>query len=591
MKHALTRPITSRADRQTVWLRSALAAVLAVSLAHAGETLPNGIVLPDEWPPRIGGYAGKPPLETFSKPGDPPEPPYLKTKPAVIDIDVGRQLFVDDFLIAETNLKRVWHPPVKHTGNPVLKPEKAWELGSTRTPMAAPFSDGCFYDPLSKRFMLWYSSGWYDSTALAVSGDGLQWERPVFDVFPGTNKVMLSDHDEWRRDTASIWLDHAATRPEERFKATMFCRSGALGTKLDNYNPGLLLLASPDGIHWTLRGQTKHSKDNTTMFYNPFRKVWVFSHRIHIKHNDGRYERARAYWETKDFFSAAGEAMKERPPVYWMSEQADEVREKTEKASAAIELGNSTLAQIYKIDATPYESLMLGLFEILSGATNEECAAEGKPKRTDLQIAFSRDGFHWSRHRETFIGGTGRAGDWDRGYISSVGGGCLIIGDELIFPYGAFAGDPANTDKYYVWGGLYANGATGIAKLRRDGFASLRGPGVLTTEKLRFSGQHLFVNAKGTIRAEVLDADGKAVKGLTLTDCTAFTGDSTRARLSWTGDLAALHGKAVRIRFHLTEGDLYAFWISADERGSSGGYVAGGGPEFDGSQDQPRTHR
>ena len=30
----------------------------------------------------------------------------------------------------------------------------------------------------------------------------------------------------------------------------MFCRSGALGSKLDNYNPGLLLLASPDGKAW-----------------------------------------------------------------------------------------------------------------------------------------------------------------------------------------------------------------------------------------------------------------------------------------------------------------------------------------------------
>ena len=565
--------------------------LLLSGFAHAGETLPNGIVLPHEWPPRIGGDAGKPPLETFSKPGDPPALPYLKTKPAVIDTDLGRQLFVDDFLIAETTLQRVWHQPVKSDANPVLKPEKPWELGTTRTPMAAPFSDGCFYDPQTKRFMLWYSSGWYDSTALAVSRDGLQWERPEFDVFPGTNKVMLRDNDDWRRDTVSIWLDHESARPDERFKATMFCRRGALGTKLDNDNPGLLLLASSDGIHWTLRGQTKHSKDNTTMFYNPFRKVWIFSHRIHIKHDDGRYERARAYWETKDFFSAAGEEMKKKPPVYWMSEQPGDLREKPKQASAAIELGNSTLAQIYKIDATPYESLMLGLFEILSGPTNDECAAEGKPKRTDLQLAFSRDGFHWSRPRETFIGGTGKSGDWDRGYISSVGGGCLIVGDELLFPYGAFAGDPVNTDKYYVWGGLYANGATGIAKLRRDGFASMRGPGVLTTEQVRFSGKHLFVNAKGSLRAEVLDANGKPIAGLTPADCIPFTGDSTRAHLNWKGDLASQAGKTVRIRFHLAEGDLYAFWISSDESGSSGGYVAGGGPEFNGGRDQPRTRQ
>jgi hypothetical protein len=41
----------------------------------------------------------------------------------------------------------------------------------------------------------------------------------------------------------------------------------------------------------------------------------------------------------------------------------------------------------------------------------------------------------------------------------------------------------------------------------------------------------------------------------------------------------------VRLRFHLEKGDLYAFWISADERGHSGGYVAGGWPEFEGGRD------
>jgi hypothetical protein len=86
-----------------------------------------------------------------------------------------------------------------------------------------------------------------------VSGDGSQWERPEFDVFPGTNKVMLRGHDDWRRDTVSVWLDHDAARPDERLKATMFCRSGALGTKLDNYNPGLLLLALEGQHHHVLQ--------------------------------------------------------------------------------------------------------------------------------------------------------------------------------------------------------------------------------------------------------------------------------------------------------------------------------------------------
>jgi hypothetical protein len=49
--------------------QAVVASLLLVSLVHAGETLPNGIVLPVEWPPRIEGDAGRPPLQTFIKPG------------------------------------------------------------------------------------------------------------------------------------------------------------------------------------------------------------------------------------------------------------------------------------------------------------------------------------------------------------------------------------------------------------------------------------------------------------------------------------------------------------------------------------------
>jgi len=570
--------------------------------ATAGETLYNGIELPEQWPPRIRGHAGQPPLKVWEKPGDPPSPRYLDKPPAVIPIDVGRQLFVDDFLIESTTLSRVWHKPVKHPGNPILKPERPWEMGRGVTPMAAPFSDGCFYDPMTKQFMLWYSAGWYDSTALAVSKDGVNWKRPAFGFFEdGDNLVMLKDQPLWRRDTVSVWLDHHASDPAERFKATMFCRTGEVGGKVDSYNPGQLLLASPDGVHWTIRGQTKHSKDNTTMFYNPFRKKWVLSHRIHIKHDDGRYERARAYWETDDLFSAAAEdAYEKEPPVFWscidaldLAGHRESLKTATPESRPDIELGNSNLPQVYKIDATPYESLMVGLFEILTGPTNTECARQGIPKTTGLQIAFSRDGFHWDRHRETFIGCTRKPGSWERGYISSCGGGCLVVGDELWFYYGAFKGDPTNTTEYYVWGGIYANGATGLAKLRRDGFASMdagKNEGVLTTRPVMFSGEHLFVNlaaTEGELRVELLDRNNNTIAPFTLDNCRPVTGDSASMRVAWkdADDLSQLAGQPVRFRFSLKNGSLYAFWISQDESGASNGYVAAGGPGFTGPTD------
>lgn len=46
--------------------------------------------------------------------------PYLDNPPDVIPIDVGRQLFVDDFLIADTTLERTFHAARMHPSNPVL---------------------------------------------------------------------------------------------------------------------------------------------------------------------------------------------------------------------------------------------------------------------------------------------------------------------------------------------------------------------------------------------------------------------------------------------------------------------------------------
>ena len=50
-------------------------------------------------------------------------------------------------------------------------------------------------------------------------------------------------------------------------------------------------------------------------------------------------------------------------------------------------------------------------------------------------------------------------------------------------------------------------------------------------------------------------------------------------------DLSALAGQPVRFRFELTNGYLYAFWVSKDESGRSDGYLAGGGPGYIGPTD------
>ena len=113
-------------------------------------------------------------------------------------------------------------------------------------------------------------------------------------------------------------------------------------------------------------------------------------------------------------------------------------------------------------------------------------------------------------------------------------------------------------------------GSTGLAILRRDGFASVdAGPqgGTLTTRPLTFTGRHLFVNTDcpaGSLRAELLDRDGQPIAPFTLENSVSLKEDAVLAEMTWKGatDLSALAGKTVRVRFHLQNGSLYSFWVS-----------------------------
>src|SRR5262249_4838217 len=78
----------------------------------------------------------------------------------------------------------------------------------------------------------------------------------------------------------------------------------------------------------------------------------------------------------------------------------------------------------------------------------------------------------------------------------------------------------------------------------------------------------------------------QVIPGLGRDNCVPVRGDSTRAAVTWKGaDLAKLAGQAVRYRFHLRNGELYAFWVSPTDAGASHGYVAAGGPGFTGPTD------
>jgi hypothetical protein len=548
-------------SRRTFLKAAALGSVcdrIARPAAAVRQTLYNGITLAEPWPPQQRSLIDAAMI-----------PPYLADPPAVIPIDVGRQLFVDDFLIEESTLNRTYHRAEYHSGNPVLRPTTRWERYDdtaerthTRSNWAAMvFSDGVFWDPRERLFKMWYMGGYVQSACLALSRDGLNWERPILDVVPGTNVV----HRELR-DSTTVWLDLAAGSAD-RYKMAWF----------DGSEAALMFFTSRDGIHWSSAGKSGPTGDRSTMFYNPFRRVWVFSLRETTSSVLGA--RIRRYIESPEFPPATRWARDE--PVPWTAaDRFDPPRP-----------GYNQTPQLYNLDAVAYESLLLGLFGIWRG----ERADREKPN--DIVLGYSRDGFHWWRpDRRPFLGVSEQVGDWNWANVQSAGGCCLVVGDRLYFYVSGRQGVPG-TDLPGVC-------STGLGTLRRDGFASIDDdfgnrpqPSTssrvrqLTTRPVRFAGSHLFVNAdvmRGRLRVEVLDVEGRVIEPFSLTHAVPIERvDGTRIAVTWQGTstVADLAGQPVRFRFSLSGGRLYSFWVAASTQGHSSGYVAAGGPEFSGPRD------
>lgn len=542
------------------------------------------------WPPQIVQLDYKPMVL-----------PYLDSIPDVIDLVPGRQLFVDDYLVERTTLSRSFHQPSPCTPDPnnpdtithapVISPEHPWEGN-----MADAFSGGCWYDPQDQLFKLWYgstTSQWRNAFCHATSVDGVTWEKPELDVAErGTNIVLRTIFD-----CNTVWLDHNDS-PDRRYKY--------FATERVGNGWSLVIRVSADGILWSepLASQPIYG-DRTTVFYNPFRKVWVASIRVDAPKDPSRPSeafrrdaslRSRAYLEDADPVALVAKVPSENipatDPATWGEATLWCTADELDPRNPVPEYADIDPA-LYTLDATPYETIMLGLFSIWQGPENDVCTKRGEHKRNDIFVGFTRDGFHWHRpDRTRFISCTDRDGDHNGRNVQSVGGGCLVVGDKLYFY--ASGWEKLRPGRACTW----------MSVLRRDGFTSMdsRTSGLLETRPLRITGSRLFANLdapNGSLRAEVLDADGTVIEPFRLSACVPLRGDTTCAEVVWRGnggiargqgpsrpaDLASLVGRPVRFRFYLENGSFYSFWTSPDESGASYGYVAAGGPGLTGPTD------
>ncbi len=547
--------------------------LLFVIASHlSAETLTNGIELPENWPPHPKVLT-RAPLS---------EPPYLKSPPKVIPIDVGRQLFVDDFLIESTTLKQTHHLAKYHEASPVFGPDKPWEGNR-----ACVFSDGVWFDPKDQLFKTWYWTAATSqkplayATCYAMSKDGIHWEKPLLDVVPGTN-IVLKDTNGLRRNSSTAWLDLSDPDETRRFKMFRIVQQDYTNENGKATHRNFIQHhTSADGIHWKLAGESVDCGDRTTVFFNAHRQKWIAG----LREGSPLVSRCRGYYEAADAMSMihfGNEKTRNHEVKLWVgADELDPAREDIKLRRPANRPWDLVPSQLYNLDCIAYESLMLGMFSIWRGHPADELK---RPKINEVCVGYSRDGFHWSRpDRRAFCPVSEDPKAWNYGNVQSAGGCCLIVGDKL----------------YFYVGGTKAGGSldpsnAGLAILRRDGFTSMDADeqgGTLTTRPVIFSGKHLFVNAdapKGRLTVEILDESGKIIAPFTRTDCRTMSGDSTKRKIEWdsAADLSGIIGKPVRLRFHLTNGSLYAFWISQNEDGASHGFVAAGGPGFKGARDE-----
>ena len=350
---------------------------------HRGELLHNGICIPSgagHWPPP-NWYRGP----------NTPLPPYLQDCPAgalgpgcrppAIDIDTGRQLFVDDFIADanRTNASRAFHSASMAADdadgtNPVVRPSLPWEASGQYLPAwgsfrsVLPFPGGVWYvhdAPPEQRYQLFYyvPSG---PTAVAVSANGLRWQKvgEGLDGAPGPEGLNTLKTPTRLSASSTIWYDPNAANKSQAwsmgFQPVQLCN---LYPEDKNSEYGdcsgtcalpcaTAILNSADGRQWEVELNASGAEgDASSFFYNPFREKYVLSMK------SGRYGRSRDYAEGDTLAEAA--AASRTSHVYWASTDAHD--------HPCQPGGTGTHAEVYELMANGYESLMINMISIFQG--------------------------------------------------------------------------------------------------------------------------------------------------------------------------------------------------------------------------------
>jgi len=490
-------------------------------------------------------------------------------RPSPIKLGPHRQLFIDDYVIAEMRgVKQVLNQPRKHPGNPLVTAEHPWEGDLVY------FYGSVVHDEAQKIFKMWYQGYTLRRGArgcYATSRDGIQWDKPQLGLvdFKGSK---ANNRIPW----SALGMIHAPDDPDpSRRYRSLAGRHGRF---------------SADGLRWKRPEGSKDipgdlASDNVIPFcYDDLGDRYVAFPKV-VRKSRKHSRRSVSVAMSDDFLT-------------WTKAKAVLVPDARDDALARERISAMRdhvahddgpdwhLAQFYGMSGFPYEGMYLGMlwvFDISGWPPGKKRVAGigGEDGVIQVELASSRDLLDWERvcDREVFLP-VGDAGTWE-GAIIYMPNRPVIVGDEIWIYYSAYRfshahpigqGKPTpETDRMVAEakagtkGGL---GAIGLATLRLDGWVSVdAGPegGSVTTKALVFeAGRKLVINAaarQGSVAVEILDETGKPLPGFAGSDCDVFSGDAIRHTVTWNGraGLSELAGKPVSLRFVLKNAKLYSF--------------------------------
>lgn len=522
-----------------------------------------------------------------------------------------KTLFLDDYHVAEmTGLTRVMHRPKKRGA--VFLPRGETDGIRVQTASAPVWVDE---EQVYKLFYMAFpyrNHGWVAGeigSALAVSSDGLDWQRPVLNQVniggsTANNRFFVANPKlRWGANKMmDVIHDPSVSDPRRRYK-------GLLGAS------GREPVVSPDGVHWTKLGAKKiPSSDTSTLIYDEpggrylaiFKNGTKFGRSAAVAFSEDfktwTTPRTTFHTDERDQEIALDRIQKRLADPNMQNPLFNDPHPKTGWTPPGFDpsIGKSKIAtwraETYKLAVFPYEGVYIGLPQIYYPTGPALPARNNTVGFHEIQLAFNRDPQlareNWIRlgDRQPFIETSGLdkglVGNFDRQQLGVLNRP-IVKKDELWFYYN---GAKSRTPPYLLWpDGKPRNAADltpeekadfedgwiaiCLATLRLDGFVSLMAAdevGQVITKPFNATGNRLLLNVDvhegGVVAVEVLDESEETIRGFELGNSKPLRGQSVEQTVGWSGEAkwSQLSGRKVRLRIQLRTADLYALWTAKE---------------------------